>query len=695
MPITWRNVAAPQNYAGPQQYGQGVRTVMEAADNLVKFGQQEQRNNIGQLNTAQTQAAERSLLDIASLSSEELQQRQEAMRANPEQFQERYGDNFGEVNEATQNRQNALTTEARQQAVLDFNAQARDMGIEEKETLLKNTSELIERFGFEGAAAIQQQLGQGIDRLTQEQEQEQLRQRRFEEANQQTLTVSKLRSGEWSSEDVSAMALQRAQEDPEFMDQLLNNFSEIGNIEDAVMNYSDQMFQISQRLSQEDTGYMQNMQSVIERDLELFDADMETAYTIEQSRRPVSNYGSVLSGAESGIASIGSATNALTSAYSDQFENENQARGAANSVIQTYMNMSNGEAPPEAMVRRVMDSATVREGGWFRNARVDPTALEDAVRREMQIFTQERENFEYLENFRNGQIRDRQEYIQQNESILMGAVADRAQNGGRLNDYVQPEDIVTSRQFSQERAEQLELQQNRNNILSGNSILNDVDLALEEDEAFSQLAPEEISQIRKANAQNELQRALEAAQDTDDAAQISSIENSLMATLEQLGDDASPAIKSMFDNALQSLNADKNYNQGKLATTNQNSIEEINSARDVFNVARNAMNPYNTGNSFIELFTTPAGDELTPLGVLGGVPSMLGGTALGLGDAVENTYATAGRGIRDFFTTPINSSRREPLSEADMNELRLEYAIARMEGDSRPFDEWFKERQNQ
>lgn len=469
MPITWRNVAAPQNYAGSQQFGQGVRTVLDAGDRLVKFGQQEQQNNIRRENTAQAEAAERSLLEISALGTEELQQRRELVQNDPAEYQRRYGSNFSQVIGGLDSRESELTGEQRQRAVLDFNAEimSGNMTLDQKQAMLQDTTALVEKYGFEGANAIQRELGSGIQRLTAENEAEQMRELRLQEANRQSNIVSQLRQGNVSSDQVRADTLARAQGDEQFMEQLLNNFSPSGNLEEAAMNYADQLYRISQNMSEEDSRALSGVQAVNTRNLEMFDERQKGEMRLVEQQLSMPTYGATFAQSGTNPTMLSQASSSFTSAYSEEFGNENAARNAVTRVLDTYRRLNGGQAAPEALVRRVMDSATVKESGWFRNGSINTESLNEAMSRELAIYEQELSNFQQLEQYRLGQVRDRQDFVNQNDARVSEALAMRQQNGGSLTDYINPGDLINDIQFAQQRNESLELQRRQEQAESG------------------------------------------------------------------------------------------------------------------------------------------------------------------------------------------------------------------------------------
>lgn len=721
MPITWRNVAAPQNYAGSQQFGQGVRTVMDAANNLVQFGQQEQRNNIGQLNTAQTEAAERSLLDIAGLSGEELQQRQEAMRANPEQFQEQYGENFGRVNEAAQNRQNALDEEQsvldaenQQRALLNLNATIADKDNREIESLVNDPDALIERFGAENApkvqAALQQQIQLNKDVAETEAMERAIKfDRRFKNEH-----IQQTRDGEKNARQIAEEQVRRAQSNSDFAQRLISQYGgESESLEIAAMNYADQVTAIATQLPAEDSQLIQTINAQNEQRTEQFKTVREALLKQAKMENPLMFYNESVFNAASADGQIFNANESrLIDKYKDTFGDRNQSTriitGVHNATLNAVRERARNEGTPalgalaqgipdHLMDRIVSQLTTSRESWWNRRQVLDEEEAQVAISNEVDRFIQDYDNYQRRQQIAYDlNVRAENEFLAQQESSVNDLISTAINERVSVRELLDSENYSTgldAESFFKQREQNIIDQERTEELVTGQAGLSGVDAELSEGNLLDGLEPEEIQAVRQTAAFAELEIAREQRNNSDN--DLSKTITNLEQTLTQLGEDTTPEITGMFadlkNELKQSLNRQENTVAGQAATN----IESIGGFRDAFTSTRQAVGGNQDLNSWRN---TPLNDEVNLLNLISAGGGTVAGMAAGTGNAALNDVTNAATNIRDLFTSPLRNTNETNIEDLTTSEQEAwsSYVFEQIQKNQRPMriDDWIKERRS-
>lgn len=91
MPITWRNVAAPESYSGSQLMNQGANRIGQGLSQLTNFAQQEQQNLVNRERTQEQEQAQAFEQQLMGMGDDEVMVLQEQFQANPQAAQEQFG----------------------------------------------------------------------------------------------------------------------------------------------------------------------------------------------------------------------------------------------------------------------------------------------------------------------------------------------------------------------------------------------------------------------------------------------------------------------------------------------------------------------------------------------------------------------------------------------------------------------------
>lgn len=140
MPITWRNIGAPETYSGNQLMNQGINHMNTGMGQLAAFGQQQQQNNINQQQAFEQEQAQAFEQQLMGMDDTQVMALQEQFQANPEAAQQQFGSQAENIFNALQQE----PARREEQANAEFQRQ--------QQTMARTTAPIIARGQSELAA---------------------------------------------------------------------------------------------------------------------------------------------------------------------------------------------------------------------------------------------------------------------------------------------------------------------------------------------------------------------------------------------------------------------------------------------------------------------------------------------------------------------------------------------------------------